>query len=127
MINKLVQKKNVFLMVGAIIFAILWMLTLIFGNGEDKWIVLILSFIMPFVIYGLVRLMFRVNRSNVSLKFMNFSVYFFLIVGVLSGVMDVVCFISAFPNGLSPALTACLGLVVAVLDEAKKNIEIENK
>ena len=127
MLNKLVQKKNVVLIVCAAVLLILWTLTLIFGNGEDKIMVLVLSLVLPFVIYGFVRLMFKVVRITAPLKFIKFGIYFFLIIGVLSVVMDIVYFITGFPNGLSPTLTACLGLIIAVLDEAKKNTEIENK
>ena len=127
MLNKLVQKKNILLIGCVAILLILWTLTLIFGNGEDKMMVLILSLILPFVIYGFVRLMFKVVRINAPLKFIKLGIYFFLIMGVFSVVMDIVYFIAGFPNGLSPTLTACLGLIIAVLDEAKKNTEIESK
>lgn len=127
MINKFVQRKNVILMGCAAVLLILWTLTLIFGNREDKIMVLVLSLVLPLVIYGFVRLMFKVVRINAPLKFIKFGSYFFLIMGVLGVVMDVVYFLTDFPNGLSPTLTACLGLIFAVLDEAKKNINIEGK
>ena len=127
MLNKLVQKKNVVLIVCAAVLLILWTLTLIFGNGEDKIMVLVLSLVLPFVIYGFVKLMFKIVRVNAPLKFIKFGIYFFLIIGVLSVAMDIVYFIAGFPNGLSPTLTACLGLIIAVLDEAKKNTELESK
>ena len=127
MLNKLAQKKNIVLIVCAAILLILWTLTLIFGNGEDKVMVLVLSLILPLVIYGFVRLMFKIVRINAPLNFIKFGVYFFFIMGVLGVVMDIIHFITGFPNGLSPTLAACLGLIIAVLDEAKKNIEIENK
>ena len=100
---------------------------MIFGNGEDKVMVLVLSLILPLVIYGFVRLMFKIVRINAPLKFIKFGIYFFLIMGVLGVVMDIIHFITGFPNNLSPTLAACLGLIIAVLDEAKKNTEIENK
>ena len=90
MLNKLVQKKNILLIGCVAILLILWTLTLIFGNGEDKMMVLILSLILPFVIYGFVRLMFKVVRINAPLKFIKFGIYFFLIMGVFSVVMDIV-------------------------------------
>ena len=127
MLNKLVKKKNVVLIVCAAVLLILWTLTLIFGNGEDKVMVLVLSLILPLVIYGFVRLMFKIIRINAPLKFMKFGVYFFLIMGALGVVMDIIHFITGFPNSLSPTLAACLGLIIAVLDEAKKNNELENK
>ncbi len=127
MLNKLVQKKKYILIICVAILLILWIMTLIFGNGEDKIMVLVLSLVLPFVIYGFVRLMFKVVRINGSLKFIKFGVCFFLIMGAFSVVMDVVYFITGFPNGLSPTLTACLGMIIAVLDEARKNIDLESK
>jgi hypothetical protein len=89
--------------------------------------VLVLSLVFPFVIYGFVRLVFKIVRINAPLKFVKFGVCFFLIVGVFCVVMDIVYFITGFPNGLSPMLTACLGMMIAVLDEARKNIDLEGK
>ena len=127
MLNKLIQKKNIVLIVCAAVLLILWTLTLILGNGEDKVMVLVLSLVLPLVIYGFVRLMFKIVRINAPLKFIKFGIFFFLIMGALGVVMDIIHFITGFPNGLSPTLATCLGLIIAVLDEAKKNIEIENK
>ena len=127
MLNKLVEKKTIILIVCVAALLILWTLTLIFGNEEDKIMVLVLSLILPVIIYGFVRLMFKVVRINAPLKLIKFGIYFFLIMGALGVVMDVIYFISGFPNGLSPTLTACLSLIIAALDEAKKNTEIENK
>ena len=127
MLNKLVQKKNVVLIVCAAVLLMLWILTLFFSNEEDKILVLVLSLVLPFVIYGFVRLMFKVVRITAPLKFIKFGVYFFLIMGVLSVAMGVIYFITGFPNGFSPVLSAELGMIIAVLDEAKKNIDIENK
>lgn len=127
MLNKLVQWKNVILIVCTAVLLILWMLTLIFGNGEDKIKVLVLSLVLPLMIYGFARLMFRTVRIASLLKYIKTGIYFFLIMGVFGVVMFVIYFITGFPNGLSPSLTACLGLIIAVLDEAKKNIEVENK
>lgn len=120
MLNKLVQKKNVILIVCAAVLLILWVLTLIFGNGEDKTMVLVLSLVLPFVIYGFVRLIFRIVRINAPLEFIKVGVYFFFIMGVLYVIMDITSFAAGFPNGLSPTSTACLGLIIAALDEAKK-------
>ena len=127
MFNKLIQKKNIVLIACIAVLLILWTLTLIFGNGEDKTIVLVLSLILPLFIYGMVRLMFKVIRITAPLKFIKFGIYFFLIMGVLSVAMGVMYFITGFPNGFSPVLSAELGMIIAVLDEAKKNIDIENK
>ena len=127
MLNKLVQKKNMILIVCSAVLLIFWTLTLIFGNGEDKMTDLILSLVLPLVIYGFVRFSFKVVRIHASRKFIKFAIYFFFIMGVLGIMQDVIHFITRFPNGFSPTLTYCLGLVIAVLDESKKNIDMENK
>lgn len=127
MLNKLIQKKNIILIILAIILLVLWALTLLFGNGEDKIMVLILSLVLPFIIYGFVRLMFKIVNINASFKVMRFFLWFFLIVGTLGTIIMIVEYITGFPNGLSPTLGACSGLIIAVLDEIKKSIEIEGK
>ena len=96
MLHKLVQKKNIILLICAIVLLILWTLTLIFGNGEDKIMVLVLSLLLPFLFYGFVRLMFKIVRMNASLKFIKFGIYFFLIFGIFGVIQDVIYFIIFF-------------------------------
>jgi len=127
MLNKIIQKKNLILIIYAVILLAFWTVALIFGNAEDKVMVLILSLVIPFVIYGFVRLMYKVVSINASFKIMCFFYYFFLIGGSLGTVMMFVEFIGGFPNGLSPTLGACGALIIATLDSAKKNIETESK
>ena len=50
MINKIIQKKNLILIIYAIVLLVFWTLALIFGNAENKVMVLVLSLIIPFVI-----------------------------------------------------------------------------
>ena len=72
MLNKVIQKKNLILIIYAIVLLVFWTLTLIFGNAENKVMVLVLSLIIPFVIYGFVRLMYKIVSINASLKVMCF-------------------------------------------------------
>ena len=127
MLNKIVQKKNLILIIYAIVLLAFWTVALIFGNAEDKVTVLILSLVIPFVIYGFARLMYKVVSINASFKIMSFFYYFFLIGGLLGTVMMFVEFIGGFPNGLSPTLGACGALIIATLDSAKKSFENEDK
>ena len=128
MINKIIQKKNLILIVYAIILLAFWTVALIFGNREDKVMVLILSLIIPFVVYGFGRFMlYRVVSINASFKTMCLFYYFFLVGGLLGTFMMFVEFITGFPNGLSPILGACGALIIATLDSAKKTIEFESK
>ena len=123
MLNKLIQKKNLILIIYAVVLLAFWGVALIFGNREDKVMVLVLSLIIPFVIYGFVRLMYKIVNINASLKVMRFFYYFFLMGGSLGTIMMFVEFISGFPNGLSPTLGACGALILATLDSAKKSFK----
>ena len=127
MLNKIIQKKNLILIIYAVVFLAFWIVSLIFHNREDKLMVLILSFVIPFVVYGFVRLMCKVVNINASFKAMSFFYYFFLVGGLLGTVMMIVEFIGGFPNGLSPMLGACGAFIIATLDSAKKNIESKPK
>ena len=127
MIQKLIPKKNLILIIYATVLLVSWILALIFGNNEDKLMVLILSLIIPFVVYGFVRLMYKVVHINASPQVMSFFYYFFLVGGLLGTVMMLVEFISGFPNGLSPTLGACGAMIIATLDSAKKTFENADK
>ena len=127
MIQKLITRKNLILIIYATVLLVSWILALIFGNREDKLMVLILSLIIPFVVYGFVRLMYKVVHINASLKVMSFFYYFFLAGGLLGTLMMIVEFISGFPNGLSPTLGACGAMIIATLDSAKKTFESADK
>ena len=127
MLNKLIQKKNLIFIICAAVLLAFWILALIFGNREDKLMVLILSLIISFVVYGFVRLMYKVVHINASPKVMSFFYYFFLVGGLLGTVMMLVEFIGGFPNGLSPTLGACGAMIIATLDSAKKTFENADK
>ena len=122
MLDKLIQKKNIVLIICTAILLVFWTLTLIFGNGEDKVKILILSLILPFVIYGFVRLIYKIVSFNASSNTMRFFFCFFIIVGTIGAIVMIVGFVTDFPNGLSPTLGACEGLIIATLDKAKKSI-----
>lgn len=123
MLNKLIQKKTSIFIIYAVMLFVFCMVTLIFGNREDKLIVLVLSFIIPVVVYGFVRLMYKIVSINASVNVMRFFYYFFLIGGLLGAAMMFVEFIYGFPNGLSPAFGTCGSLLIATLDSAKKQFE----
>lgn len=125
MLNKLVKNRNLILIVCAIIALAFSVLTFVFGNGDDKVKDLVLSLVLALVYYGFVRLAFKMVRIKAPLKYMELAVIVFLIFSVFSVVVDVINFITAFPNGLSPTLTSIMGTIIALLDEARKNAEME--
>lgn len=108
------------MIIYAVALLALWTVSLIFGNAQDKVTVLVLSLVVPFVVYGFIRLMYRIVRVNASSRVMRFFYCFFLIVGLLVTVMMLIEFIGGFPNGLSPMLGASGAIVIATLDSAKK-------
>lgn len=120
MLSVLVKRKKPILLVYSVILLALWLLTLLFHTAENKVMILILSLVIPFVVYGFVRLMYKVVSIHASLGVLRFFYYFFLIGGFLGTVMLLFEFVFGFPNGLSPTLGACGALVVATLDSARK-------
>ena len=124
MLNKLIEKKNLILIIYVTFLLVFWTLALIFGNREDKLMVLLLFLVSPFAMYALIRLMYKIVSRNYSLKTLCFFYCIFLAVGFLGTVMMIVEFIGGFPNGLSPTLGACGALIIATLDSAKENIGI---
>lgn len=122
MLLNLIQKKKLILTILSVILLIFWTITLLFGNGEDKITVLVLSLIFPFIVYGFMRLTDKMIRINASLKAITFFICFYLFAGGLVIVIDTVGFITAFPNGLNPTLGCGIGLIAACLDDAEKNI-----
>ena len=115
------------MIVYSIVLLAFWTAALILSNSEDKVMVLILYLIIPFVVYGFVRLMYKVVSINTSFKTMFFFYYFFLMGGLLGIVMMFVEFVAGFPNGLSPTLGARGALIIATLDSAKKSFENKDK
>lgn len=120
MLKMIADKKNLIKLVLAGILLVLWVLYLIFGSSEQKTMFLVLTPVLAAVIYGFVRLLFKPIGKNASPKIMAVFVGFYLIVGTLGFLMMTVEFVSAFPNGFSPTLGACAGLVSAALDEYTK-------
>lgn len=123
MLEKLVNKIKFITLIFTCVLFVLWTVYLFFGKGEDKIMFLVLTPCLPAVVYGFIRLTFKVVSINASVKYLNFITWFFLIMGTLGIIIDLIYFINRFPDALSPSIGACMGLVLGVLTEAKKNIE----
>ncbi|MBE6617960.1 MAG: hypothetical protein E7627_08500 [Ruminococcaceae bacterium] len=123
MLKKLVElrKPIILTLIGALLISLI--LYIIFGDGEDTVMVLVGTLIMPFIIYGFFRLMFKVVEKNAPVTVLNFFVWFFLIAGFFGIVMMFVGFISNFPSAPPLSLACCVGLVAGALAEAKKNLD----
>ncbi|MBR6514693.1 MAG: hypothetical protein IKT46_07675 [Clostridia bacterium] len=127
MLNKITKytKTITYIMIG--IFAILWILTLIFADMANKLQILILSAVLLLVLYGMFRFMYKMLIPSMSLWVMKLYLYFFIIVPTIFCVADTVSFVIEFPNGLTPTLGACIGVIAATLHTAKKNMPNYNK
>ncbi len=95
-------------------------LYLIFSNSPDKLKLSILTVVLPFIIYGFVRLLFRIISKNASKKVILIFSYFFLVACTLGIVMAFVSYITNFPNGYSPTISAELAVIFAILDYNSK-------
>lgn len=127
MLNKLIKKRNIILIAYAVAFLVLGILEFIFSDKEDKIMDFIVSLVIPFIIYGLVRLMYGLSNINASSKVMRYFYYFFLITGAIMTVSIVVNAIIFFPSDYFSGVGAIGGLIVATLDKAKKTIRIEEE
>ena len=118
--TKIFEKRNLILIIGAIIALIPWVLYLILGNGEDKLLMLVLSLVLPLIIYGFIRLLGKIVRPHAPASALKIGAYFFMIVGAIGALLSLGAFVTEFPGGFSPTITVCYALVLAALDEAKK-------
>lgn len=118
--DRFFEKRNLILIIGAIITLIPWGLYLILGRGEDKILMLVLSLVLPLIIYGFVRLLFGIIRPHAPASALKIGTYFFMIVGAIGALLSLGAFITEIPNGFSPGITVCFALALAALDEAKK-------
>ena len=74
MLKRIVEKRVIVISALSIITAALLLLYLIFGNSEGKISTLILSLVLPLIIYGFVRLLFRLINVNMSWESLNFFI-----------------------------------------------------
>lgn len=120
MIKSLIQKRNLILIIFVSVLLALCIVTLVFGNTDDKVIVVILSFIVPSIIYGFIRLIYKIIRITASLKSMAFFYAIFLFFGAFGIIMMLIEYITWFPNGLTIGLGSSQAIFIAALDEIKK-------
>lgn len=118
MLKKIADKKNLITVVLAGILLVLWLLYLLFGGGEQKNAMLVLTPVLAVVFYGFLRLILKVVGKNASPKIMAVFVCFFLIAGTIGFLMMLLEYIGGFPNGLTASLGGCAGVLAAALAES---------
>ena len=126
MVNHLIRNKKLVTIVLSAILLVLLGISLIFGDAEDRTALLVSSLVIPIVVYGFIRLMFKVCRINAPHKYLKLMVRFFLIAAILGLAVMRVGVVPGVPNGLSVALPACMAVIIAALDEEEKNNQTQN-
>ena len=129
MILKAVQQKKLILAVSATLLLVCMVFAGVLGNEEDRIRTLVLSWVFPFLVYGALRLGFKLVRIRASLGYLKFVTAFFLTVSVCGVVVSCVLLVTDFSGayGTLPMLACCLGCFNAFLAEAEKNIKIETE
>ncbi|MBQ3153970.1 MAG: hypothetical protein IJB88_01945 [Clostridia bacterium] len=118
MLKKIADKKNLITVVLAGILLVLWLLYLLFGGGEQKIAMLVLTPVLAVVFYGFLRLILKVVGKAASPKTMSAFIGFFLIAGTLGFLLMLLEYIGGFPNGLTASLGGCAGVLAAALAES---------
>lgn len=121
-LDTLTEKYKIIAFSSVSIFALLWILFLIFGNTTNKLTVLIFAPLVTVIIYGFIHLLFWIFKKNpmVSSKYIDFISLFFIILSLSNFVTAIINFIFDFPNGFSPLSGIEIGIICAVLQENKK-------
>ena len=94
MLKKIADKKNLITVVLAGILLVLWLLYLLFGGGEQKIAMLVLTPVLAVVFYGFLRLILKVVGKAASPKTMSAFIGFFLIAGTLGFLLMLLEYIS---------------------------------
>ncbi len=127
MLKRLVEKRALIFKIWVVLVAVMGVISFMYGDIEDRGTMFILSIIVPFLMYGFVRFMFKVVLGNASLKTVSFYAWFFIIGCTLGLLLSLGAYVMDFPNSFSPSNTAMIGVVIGVLDAMDKIIEKEQK
>ncbi len=127
MFGKLARSKNIILIIFAVVWAVTFALALFFDSRENKTVVLVLSVVGPLIIYGFIKLMFKIMRKVAYPQYVKVIVRLILAVAIIGVVIMLINFIIGFPNALSPSLPMGMATVIAMLEEEKKNALAKTK
>ena len=124
MLKKIVRHRKAIFDVLISVFVILWIITLIFDNTETKLFGLVLSVVLGFIAYGVLRLMFKFVMPNTTYEIAKFFYCFFILSGSASCFIHIISFVMYFPCGFVPELGADIGLIIASIQSAKKELRL---
>ena len=122
MMKRLVSKRLLILAAMAAITVVLGILYAVFGKGEEKLKLLILTPVIALLFFGFFTLLWKVIKKviNPSRQVISVFMAFFAIVGLVGFVMMIITGLTTFPNVFSPSLGACISVVFCALTEASK-------
>ncbi len=120
MLNKLSKHNKLITCILASAFLVLFLLTLIFTKADGKLRFLVLSLVIPVVVYVFMRLAYKVVFAYATYELARIFIWFFIIGGTIMTVSDTLKCIIDFPNDLSFTLGASMAVIIASLGEAKQ-------
>ena len=128
MLNKLVRIKNLIIAVFLIVFLVFWTFTLLFCNANqpDKVILLIVSIVVPLIVYVVLRVMCKYVVKCSILKEMKTFIFVALSLATVFWILMIVEYITVFPNGMTGGFGSSQAFIAAVLEGTKQLIEKEN-
>ncbi len=119
------EKSNIIILTMLSLNLIFLALFLILGDHPDKFNILISSIIISPIVYGMIRLMFFIFKKNPMCpsKYIDFMSLFFMFgAGIGLFIIEVIEFITLFPNGFNPGFFVSLSLISAILHSNKKRL-----
>lgn len=119
MYERLSQMKRTAFIVFSAIYIALWVVSLIFCRSTDKVMILVTAWVVPALIYGFIRLCFKIIGRRAPQKYIGMAMGFFAGSGLVGIVVCLVGYVTRFPNADFIALGGCIGLILGILDEAR--------
>ncbi len=113
----LITYRTVILFGGILLTASLLSVYLLFGAYHGQKVTLaVITAVGPAVLYGMLRLVFLMNKRIVKAKALLNYFCIFLIPAFLMLLVGILLFVLSFPNGYSPMVAFSFAIAVAVTD-----------
>ena len=125
MLNLLVKFRNLILALGALAYLALWVLTLVYAEGESKGTDLLLGIILPVVLYCVFCAVVRSAIEKVDDKIAVGYILVMFIGGLAAFAALTVQFFLNFPNGFSIGIGVGVSLFISSIDIAKQRFKKE--
>ena len=120
MLKKLIDKRNLLLIIFLSILISLWILSLIFCDRSDMVEIFVLTPLVTFLFYFFLRFAFKIIGMHATTKVLKIYAYFFIFAGFLGSIVSIIGFLKGFPNDFSSTIGTCFSIVIGAIDSAKK-------